>query len=43
VIIGKSIIHDGCKIGAGTTIANAEIPPNKTVVGASFRILGEPR
>jgi serine O-acetyltransferase len=38
-IIGKSVIGDNCRIGAGTTIVNETIDSNKIVVGQKFRIL----
>ncbi len=40
-IIGKVIIGTNCQIGAGTTVADAEIPDNSTVVGCQFRIVNE--
>lgn len=40
-IIGKTIIGNNCQIGAGTTIVNAEIPDNCTVVGSKFRIINQ--
>jgi serine O-acetyltransferase len=42
-IIGKTIIHDNCKIGAGVVITNQTIKSNSTVISNSFKILKNER
>lgn len=37
-IIGKTIVGNDCRIGAGTTIVNGCIDHNSTVVGGQFRV-----
>ena len=39
IIIGRSVIEDNCKIGAGTTVTNLYLKKNSTVFNNNIKIL----